>query len=79
MSAPDNYTKIVLRAFHATPKTVVLRAMPPPHHSWNRWPAAADVRSGTVFGEGQNTQQEYETGTMSAGAGGGTVVYTFVG
>ena len=77
MSAPDNYTKIVLRTFHASPTTVVLRVMPSPHHSWNRWPAAADVRSGTTFGEGQSYQTEYETGTM--GGGGGTVVYTFVG
>lgn len=78
MSAPDNYTNIVLRAFDATPTNIVLRTMPSPCHSWNRWPAAADVRSGTVFGEGQNYQTGYETGTMSAGSG-GTVVYTFVG
>ena len=79
MSAPDNYTKIVLRPFDASPTMVVLRVMPSPHHSWNRWPVAADVRSGTTFGEGQSYQTEYETGTMTAGGGGGTVVYTFVG
>lgn len=79
MSSPDNYSEIILRPFHATPQNVVLRTMPSPHHSWNRWPVPADVRSGIVYGEGQNYQAEYETGTMSAGAGGGTVVYTFVG
>lgn len=78
MSAPDNYSKVILRSFAATPQNVILREMPSPHHSWNRWPAAADVRTGTIFGEGQNTQQSYETGTMSAGAG-GTVIYTFIG
>lgn len=78
MSAPANYTQIILRPFHATPKNVVLRPMPSPCHSWNRWPSPADVRSGTVYGEGQNYQTEYLTGTMAAG-GGGTVVYTFVG
>lgn len=78
MSGPDNYSRVILRSFHATPRTVVLRAMPSPHHSWNRWPVPADVRNGTTFGEGQFQQQEYLTGSMSAGAG-GTVVYTFVG
>jgi hypothetical protein len=79
MSAPDNYSKIVLRPFHATPTTIVLREMPSPHHSWNRWPAPADVRTGVVYGEGQNYQTGYDTGTLSPGGGGVTVVYTFVG
>lgn len=79
MSGPDNYTKIVLRPFHATPKTIVLREMPSPCHSWNRWPDADDVRAGVVYGEGQNYQTEYSTGTLSPSGGGGTVVYTFVG
>lgn len=78
MSSPDNYSRVILRAFHATPSTVVLREMPSPNHSWNRWPVPADVRTGTIYGEGQNYQTGYLTGTMSAGAG-GTVVYTFVG
>lgn len=78
MSGPDNYTKI-LREFHVTPSKVVLRSMPSPNHSWNRWPVPADVRSGTVYGEGQPQQVEYQTGTMSGGGGGGTVVFTFVG
>ncbi len=79
MSSPDNYSRVVLREFHANPVKVVLRSMPSPNHSWNRWPVESDVRSGTVFGEGQNYQAEYLTGSMSAGSGGGTVVYTFVG
>lgn len=78
MSGPDNYSKIVLHPFHVTPTTIVLRVMPSPHHSWNRWPAAAQVQSGVVFGEGQIEQAEYETGTFS-GSGGGTKIYTFVG
>jgi len=78
MSSPDNYSRVILRTTHATPRTVVLREAPSPNHSWNRWPVPADVRTGTVFGEGQNYQTGYLTGTMSAGAG-GTVVYTFVG
>jgi hypothetical protein len=78
MSGPDNYSKIVLRPFHATPTTIVLRPMPSPHHSWNRWPTAAQVQSGLVFGEGQKEQVEYETGTLTGG-GGGTIVLPFVG
>ncbi len=75
----ENYSKVITRAFHATPTTVVVRAMPNPQHSHNRYPAPADVRTGTIYGAGQYQQQEYLTGTMSAGGGGGTVVYTFVG
>lgn len=78
MSGPDNYSKIVLRTFHVTPTTIVLRPMPSPHHSHNLWPTVAQVQSGVVFGEGQNQQVEYETGTFS-GSGGGTKIYTFVG
>lgn len=80
MSSPDNYSRVVLRAFHATPNRVVLRAMPSPNHSWNRWPVEADVREGTVYGEGQQYQTEYLTGSMEAvGGASATVVYTFVG
>lgn len=79
MSGPDNYSKIVLRPFDVSPTTIVLREMPSPYHSWNRWPVASDVRVGTVFGEGQNYQTGYETGTLSPSGGGGTVIYTFVG
>lgn len=79
MSSPDNYSKIVLRPFHASPTTIVLRVMPSPHHSWNQWPTAAQVQSGVVFGEGQNQATEYETGTFSGTGGGGTKIYTFVG
>jgi hypothetical protein len=75
----DNYSKLVMRATHATPKNVVLRACPSSHNSQQRFPNVADVRSGTVYGSGQFDQQEYVTGTMSAGGGGGTVVHTFVG
>ena len=78
MAGVDNFCKLIVRPFHATPATCVVRAMPSGHNSTNRWPVVADVRTGTVFGEGQFHQQEYLTGTMSAGAG-GTVVYTFVG
>lgn len=74
----ENYSNVVTRAFHATPSTVVVRPMPNPQHSHNRYPAPSDVRTGIVYGAGQFQQQEYRTGTMSAGAG-GTVVYTFVG
>lgn len=75
----ENYSKAVLRSFHATPTKIVVRPMPSPQHSHNRYPAPADVRAGTIYGAGQFHQQEYLTGTMTAGAGGSTVVYTFVG
>ncbi len=68
-----NYSKIVLRTFHGTPRTVVLREMPGIHHSHQRFPNAADVRSGTVYGPGQFEQQGYLTGTLVAG--GGSAVY----
>jgi hypothetical protein len=74
-----NYSKSVMQPFHATPTTCVLRVSGSPHHSHHRFPKVADVRTGTVYGPGQFEQQEYITGTMSAGGGGGTVVYTFVG
>lgn len=75
----ENYSKVIARTGHATPSTCVLRAIPSPSNSQNRYPAVGDVRSGTIYGPGQFDQQEYVTGTMSAGGGGGTVVYTFVG
>ena len=75
----ENYSKVKVRAFHATPSWVVMRPMPSPQHSHNRYPEPADVRTGTVYGAGQFQQQEYVTGTLSPGGGGGTVVYTFVG
>lgn len=74
-----NFSKLVLRTFHATPSTCVLRPMPSPHNSQMRFPDVDDVRTGTIYGPGQFHQQEYLTGTMSAGAGGGTTVYTFSG
>lgn len=79
MAREDNYCKLVLRPFHGTPSTVVLRPMPSSHNSQQRFPDVDDVRSGTIYGPGQFHQQEYLIGTMSAGGGGGTVVYTFVG
>ncbi len=74
-----NYSKIVLRPFHTTPKTVVLRTMPSPYHSHQRWPAASDVRTGTIFGPGQYERQEYGTGTLSPGGSGGTRIYQVLG
>jgi len=62
-----NYCKLIQQAFHATPSTVVLREMPGIHNSQQRFPAVADVRSGTVYGPGQYEQVEYLTGTMTAG------------
>lgn len=72
-----NFSKVVLRPFHATPSKVVLRALPGCHHSHMRFPLPADVRTGTVFGPGQFEQQEYQTGTMVAG--GGSAAYRPVG
>lgn len=72
-----NFSKVVLRTTHATPSTVVLRDTPTPHHSHHRFPVAADVRSGTVFGPGQFEQQSYLTGTMVAG--GGSAAYRPIG
>lgn len=65
-----NFCKVVLRTTHATPSTVVLRACPSPYHSHHRFPDVDDVRTGTVYGPGQFEQQDYLTGTMSAGVGG---------
>lgn len=73
-----NFTKIVLRTLHATPKTIVLRDTPTPHHSHHRFPSVADVRTGTVYGPGQFEQQSYLTGTMSASGGGGTRIYPVI-
>ena len=70
-----NFSKLTMRTFHATPKTVILRELPSPHHSHHRFPSAADVRTGTVYGPVQFEQQGYLTGTLSPGGGGGTRVY----
>lgn len=64
-----NFSKLVVRTTHATPSTIVLRPAPSSHNSQQRFPNAADVRSGTVFGPGQFEQQEYLTGTLVAGGG----------
>ncbi len=72
-----NFCKVVLRTTHATPSTVVLRESPGPHHSQQRFPNVADVRSGTVYGPGQFDQQGYLTGTMVAG--GGSAAYRPIG
>ena len=79
MALESNYSKLVVRSLHATPSTVVVRPSPSSHNSQQRYPDVDDVRTGTVYGPGQPYQAEYLTGTMSAGGGGGTVVYTFVG
>jgi hypothetical protein len=65
-----NYCKVVLRPTHGTPTTIVLRESPSPHHSHHRFPAAGDVRSGTVYGPGQFEQQSYLTGTYTGSVGG---------
>ncbi|MBM4442565.1 MAG: hypothetical protein FJ027_19275 [Candidatus Rokubacteria bacterium] len=78
MAGVDNYSKIVLRTLHATPSTVVLRPSPSPYNSTNRWPTAAQVQSGVVFGEGQYYLQEYETGTL-VGGGAVTTIHPFAG
>ncbi len=72
MAGVDNYCKLVMRSFHATPATCVLRAMPGAHNSAQRWPDVDDVRTGTIYGPGQFHQQEYLTGTMAAGGGSNT-------
>lgn len=74
-----NYSKLMLRPFHATPRTVILRAMPSSHHSHQRFPDVDDVRVGTIYGPGQFEQQEYLAGTLSTSGGGGTRVYPFSG
>jgi hypothetical protein len=71
----DNYAGVIVRTFHATPSTIVVRVMPSPQNSTNRYPAVTDVRSGVIYGAGQYEQKEYLTGTMSAGGGGGTRIY----
>lgn len=72
-----NYSKIILRTFHATPKTVVLRELPGIHNSNQRFPNVADVRVGTIYGPGVYDQTEYLTGTMAAG--GGSAAFRVVG
>lgn len=73
-----NFCKVVLRTAHATPTTVVLRPAPSPYHSHHRFPDVDDVRTGTIYGPGQYEQQEYLTGTMSPGGGGGTRIYGII-
>lgn len=72
-----NYCKLIVRTFHATPSTVVLREMPGIHHSHQRFPDIDDVRVGTIYGPGQYEQQGYLTGTMVGG--GGSAVYRPIG
>lgn len=72
-----NYCKIVLRTFHATPTTVVMRSAPGIHNSQQRFPNVADVRSGTIYGPGQFEQQDYLTGTMVSG--GGSAAFRVIG
>lgn len=74
----ENFSPVTLRTLHATPSTVVLRPSPSPSHSHNRYPAIGDVRVGTIYGPGQFSQQEYSTGTLSPGGGGGTRIYPTV-
>jgi hypothetical protein len=76
-----NFSKVVLRPLHATPKTVVLYDTPTPYHSHHRFPSAADVRVGIIYGPGQFEQQTYSTGTLSpgGGGGGGTRIYPLIG
>jgi hypothetical protein len=78
MPLVENYSKLIVRTFHATPSTVVLRVMPSPQNSRNRYPEVGDVRVGTIYGASQFDQQEYITGTLSPGGGGATVVYPVV-
>jgi hypothetical protein len=73
-----NFSKVVLRTLHATPRTIVLRETPTPYHSHHRFPVAADVRTGTVYGPGQFEQQSYQTGTLSPGGSGGTRIYALI-
>lgn len=73
-----NFSKIVLRTTHATPKTIVLREPPSIHNSHQRFPDVDDVRTGTIYGPGQFEQQEYLTGTLSPGGGGGTRIYPVI-
>jgi hypothetical protein len=72
-----NYCKLIVRTFHATPSTVVLREMPGVHNSHQRFPVVADVRTGTIYGPGQFEQQAYLTGTMVAG--GGSAIFRPIG
>ena len=72
MAGVDNYSRIVLWAFHATPSTVVLRPMPSAHNSAHIVPAPAQVASCVTYGPAQPDQVEYRTGTASVGGGGST-------
>ena len=66
----DSYSDIIVRAGDATDTHVVLRAAPSPRNPQNRYPTAAQVETGIIFGPGQKQGQEYETGTLVAGGGG---------
>lgn len=68
----DSVSDIVLRATDATPKDIVLRVPPSPRNPMNRYPTAAEVKTGVVLGAGLPWFQNYETGTY-AGAGGSAV------
>lgn len=72
-----NYCKMVLRTFHASPATVVLRELLGVHNSQQRFPNVADVRSGTLYGPSVYDQVGYLTGTMVAG--GGSAAFRVVG
>jgi len=67
-----NYCKLILRTFHATPTTVVLRPMPSSHNSQQRFPDPDEVLLNLIYGPGQYEQQEYLTGTLSPGGGANT-------
>lgn len=76
-NSTPNYCKLIVRTFHATPSTVVLREMPGVHNSQQLFPNVADVRTATIYGPGQYEQQDYLTGTLVAG--GGSAAYRPVG
>jgi hypothetical protein len=64
-----NYSKIKIKTFHASPNTIVLDTCESIHNSQQRFPNAADVKIGIIFGPGQFEQQLYETGTLVSGGG----------
>lgn len=72
-----NFSKGVMRATHATPKTVAIRPPGAIHNSQQRFPNVADVRTGTIYGPAIPEWQEYLTGTMVAG--GGSAAYRVIG
>ena len=68
-----NFAQVILRETHASPTTIVLRALPSPYHSHHLFPKESQVQTGVVFGPGQYEKQEYLTGTLALGGGGGFV------